>query len=309
MALGAGLIVLALLVATTGEREPSYAGKTLSEWLDEAQSERSGVSKQSATDAAAGESSPATVGIRQIGDLAVPYLFARLQERETWLSRARLRISFRFELVPPPPNVPHIHRLAALGFEILGTNAWPAIPQLSRLLIDPNFAGQAAASLCALGVPGERAVHAGLLDPKVSDDAKAAMVLALASQRNIDQSGILPVVMTFLDSATPVLSFRSAFYLVLMHGDPAIVVPQIISHLEHPEFWTRAALVEALGTYGADAIEAVPKLEALLKQPNELIGADTLHGICRRALMSIRGGETEVGLPGPSGFRNPVPGQ
>jgi len=117
------------------------------------------------------------------------------------------------------------------------------------------------------------------------------MILTLSLQKNVDQTEILPVVMTFLDSSNPVLSFRSAFCLVLVHGDPAIVVPQIIRHLEHPELKTRAALASALGTYGAEAVEAVPRLEALLTQPDELIGTETLHGIYQRALQSIRSGE------------------
>ncbi len=151
VALGAGLILLALLVATTGESELDYAGKTLGEWLEEAQSERSCFSGQFAESAAAGERSPAPTAIRQIGVRALPFLVARLQQRETWLSHAWARLSFRFEFVPPPANAPHMHQMAALGFEILGTNAWPAIPELSRMLVDANFAEQTAASLCALG--------------------------------------------------------------------------------------------------------------------------------------------------------------
>lgn len=289
--LSAGLILLALVVATTGEPEPEYAGKTLSEWLEEAQSERLPSSEHYAASAAAGERSPASAAIIQIGDRALPFLVARLQQRETWLSRVRARFSFRFEFVPPPPNVSHIHQLTALGFEILGTNACPAIPQLSGLLVDGNFAQQAAVSLCALGAPGVKTVHAALLDPKVPDDARAAMILALSLQKKIDQTEILPVVMTFLNSRNPALSFQSAFYLVLVRGDPALVVTQIVSHLEHPELKTRAALAIALGTYGAEAIEAVPKLEFLLTQPNELVGVETLHDIYQRALKSIRGEE------------------
>ncbi len=291
VALGAGLILLALLVATTSESEPEYAGKTLSEWLEGAQSERSSSSGQSAAVATDGEPGPATTAIRQIGDRALPFLVARLQQRETWLSRAWRQISFRFEFVPPPPYAPHTYQLAAVGFEILGTNAWPAIPELSRILVDANFAGQTAASLCALGDPGVKAVHAALLDPEVPDDARAAMIRALSLQKKIDQTEILPVVMTLLNSPNPDLSFRSAFYLVIIHGDPAIVVPQIISHLEHPELKTRAALAGALGTYGAEAVEAVPKLEALLTQPDELVGVETLHDIYQRALQSIRSKE------------------
>ncbi len=118
------------------------------------------------------------------------------------------------------------------------------------------------------------------------------MIRSLSLQKKIDQTEILPVVMTLLNSPNPELSYRSAFYLVIIHGDPAIVVPQIISHLEHAELKTRAALAGALGTYGAEAIEAVPKLEALLTQPDELIGTETLHGIYQRALQSIRSEES-----------------
>jgi HEAT repeat protein len=310
VALGAGLILLALLVATTGKSEPEYSGKTLSEWLEAANMEKLEMAQQQILESAFGgevgtnSPGPAAQAIRNIGDQALPYLLRRLQARESWLTRAQDRISELFEFVPASPDPNYVQGLATVGFEILGTNGWPAIPELSVLLSNTNSAMQAAASMCQLGVPGIRAVRAALLDPKVSDTAKAEIVFALTwwngpMQAEVDQSEIIPIVMGFLDSPVERLRLWSALYFSEIHGEPAFVVPQLVGKLDHPDPKTRAYIARALGTYGTNGVAAIPKLEALLKQPDEPAPVKTLHDFYRAALKSIRGEHQGLAIPQP----------
>ena len=297
MVLGAGLILFTFVVATTGEPEPEHAGKTLSQWLEEANMEKAEASAELLFGGTVTSiSGPATDAVRAMGEEVLPHLLRRLRARETWLTRAQDKVSEYTDLVSEAPDVLQIQRLAKLGFEILGTNAWPAIPQLSRLLVDTNSAMLAAGSLCELGAPGVKTVHSALLDPKISDAARAEIVFALTwrngrMQNEIDQTEILPVVMSFLDSPHNRLRFWSASYLHEIHGDPSVMVPVLVARLDHSDPKTRAYIARALGSYGTNAIPAIPKLEVLLEQPNEQVDQiKTLHDFYRPALKSIRGG-------------------
>ncbi len=301
MALGAGLILLTLVVATTGEPEPEYAGKTLSRWLEAANMEKLEMTQLQIIERAFGgevgtnSPGPAAQAIRKMGGQTLPHLLRRLRARETWLTRAQDKVGQFADFVPKSPDVFQTQYLAKLGFEILGTNAWPAIPELTRLLMETNSAMQAAASLCELAAPGVKNVHSALLDPKVSNAARAEIVFALTfrngrMQNEIDQTEIIPVVMSFLDSPHDRLRFWSASYFHQIHGDPSVVVPELVARLDHSDPKTRAYIARALGSYGTNASLAIPKLEALLLQPNGPAGSvKTLHGFYRAAIKDIRG--------------------
>jgi hypothetical protein len=310
VALGAGLILLALVVATTGESEPDYAGKTLSEWLEEARMEKLMIARMQILESAlvgeVGTNSPgpAAQAIRKTGDQVLPHLLRRLQARESWLTRAQDRLAYYFDFVPATPDVAKQQQLARLGFEILGTNSWPAIPQLSPLLGDTNCALLTTASLCAMGPPGVRVIHSALLDPEVSDAARAEIIFALTWATDIDQTEMLPVVFGYLDSPVEFLRFNSVIYLMRVRGDPAVMVPRLVERLDHPEATIRGRVAAALGTYGTNAGTAIPKLEALLAQPDEPATAGTVHEFYLAALKSIRDGHQEQTLPEPSARRD-----
>ena len=304
LALGAGLILLALLMATTGEREPSYEGKALGKWLDQVYEERREVAfgKRAKGEV---DASPATLAIRNMGVGVTPQLLRRLRARETWLTRAQDWLGYYFEFVPPTPDVIRLQQQAKLGFEILGTNAWPAIPELSGLLIDTNSAMQAAASLCELGAPGVKTIHTALLDPEISDAARAEIVMALTwrtsmYQAEIDQTEILPVVMNLLDSRVEFLRVVSALYFSRIRGEPEVVVPQLAARLDHPDPKTRAYIAKALGSYGTNATSVIPRLEALLLQPNAAGPVKTLHDFYRAAIKDIRGLVRSSPTPAPA---------
>jgi hypothetical protein len=297
VALGAGLILLALLVATTGESEPEYSGKTLSEWLEAASMEKLEMAQQQILESAFGgevgtnSPGPAAQAIRTMGDQVLPHLLRRLQTRESWLTRAQDWLAYYFDFVPATPDFEQQRQLARLGFEILGTDAWPALPQLSPLLGDTNCALLTTASLCAMGPPGMRAIHSALLDPEVSDAARAEIVFALTWAMDTDQTELLPLVFGYLDSPVEFLRFNSVIYLMRVRGDPAVMVPQLVERLDHPEATIRGRIAAALGTYGTNAGTAIPKLEALLAQPDESATAGTVDEFYRAALKSIRGEE------------------
>ena len=248
---------------------------------------------------------PAAQAIRKMGGQTLPHLLRRLRARETWLTRAQDKVGQFADFVPKSPDVFQTQYLAKLGFEILGTNAWPAIPELTRLLMETNSAMQAAASLCELGAPGVKTIHTALLDPEISDAARAEIVMALTwrtsmYQAEIDQTEILPVVMNLLDSRVEFLRVVLALYFSRIRGEPEVVVPQLAARLDHPDPKTRAYIAKALGSYGTNATSVIPRLEALLLQPNAAGPVKTLHDFYRAAIKDIRGLVRSSPTPAPA---------
>jgi|ERR1051326_188305 hypothetical protein len=123
------------VVCFASPREPSYQGKTLSEWI-------APFCRQTAKglDAPGGpehfeELQPARRAVREMGSNAVPFLIARLNRRESGLHR-RVRQLLEKQPYGPlrltDPNVSKIRAIRAVAN--LGRDARPAIPSLTAQL-------------------------------------------------------------------------------------------------------------------------------------------------------------------------------
>ncbi|HWF18203.1 MAG TPA: HEAT repeat domain-containing protein [Verrucomicrobiae bacterium] len=123
-------------------REPSYKGTTLTEWVNDLV-----VINDHPRD------TPAAIAIRQIGTNAIPYLikwlnphqqpsrFRKLMERLSDASGGSIDL----------PETPNRTVEATEAFKILGPIAKPAIPVLEQLLHDTNFDVAVAYSLANIG--------------------------------------------------------------------------------------------------------------------------------------------------------------
>ena len=135
-----GMAVLALVaaVAWPREREPVYQGKKLSEWLRACEKQRY-VSLRGEHDA--------FDAVRNIGTNALPWFVKWMQyEPPKWndsvrvvLARLHLRsyLSFRQRRRAGPAEL-RADAAAGIGFQILGPQSGPVIPELVRLLENTN---------------------------------------------------------------------------------------------------------------------------------------------------------------------------
>jgi hypothetical protein len=159
----AGCAVVAILVAALwpGEREPEYKGKKLSEWLMQYRE----LSDHRHSDDP--EPRQASDAVRHIGTNALPFLLAWLhQERSSWDVRLTVAVE-KLPLQIQNRILPRIGRsetrceIAVIGFEILGSKASPAVPELKRLAADTNANETARRAWLCLGLIG---VH-GVIEP------------------------------------------------------------------------------------------------------------------------------------------------
>ena len=177
------VLLLAITVLAIGawlmssrQSEPSYGGRKLSEWLVEYQPDGSEETRNQAGDA-----------IRHIGTNGIPYYLKWVQhEAPSWKIKMYLMIK----------GIPWIGQhwrasdknficadVAPYTFQILGSKAEGAIPELVRIMNNPRGlksrpASSAAMALALIGEPAVPHFSALLTNPVAYSRAKAAIFLA-----------------------------------------------------------------------------------------------------------------------------------
>jgi HEAT repeat protein len=236
--------------------EPTYNGKALSEWL---QLNCSGQDLDGS----------AEVAIRQIGTNAIPALLEILQaagpEKRTIAARLKspeLKEAANFR-GDPDSNAradQEFRRIAVHGFEILGTNAEPAIPQLTKLLYDPASIcrDEAAMVLAKVGPKGF-----SVLTNAFKDEALVGFVSSAIGHNS--SPVVTELLICALQNSDPISDpiLRGNAADSLRGRDATLAVPALIPLLDdnHSYVWHFAA--SALGSYGSAAKSAAPKLLSL----------------------------------------------
>ncbi len=138
------------------DNEPSYNGRTLSEWLDECEE----LGFQEIADMP--KLKDAVTAVRAIGTNALPRLLAWEAKDESpsqkWLGRhipSPLKQPWLEKLISG--DAAHKNMIAEIGFQILGTNALPALPQLEERFTKGTNGTQVLGSAYAMAYMGRNA--------------------------------------------------------------------------------------------------------------------------------------------------------
>src|SRR5215831_16403535 len=128
----AGLALLAWLAFHSSE--PSYHGKSLSAWLEEARQNKE--FENSFSDIYL--ETPSARAVRVLGKNALPSLLRMAHTRDTPLRRGLCELSHKFHwLGLHPQRFEDIQMKAAYGFFVLGPEAKTVLPELISMLDDP----------------------------------------------------------------------------------------------------------------------------------------------------------------------------
>jgi hypothetical protein len=242
-------------------REPTYQGKTLSEWIVPfCQQTAKGL------DAPAGqrhfqELEPARQAVKEIGTNAIPFLIARLNHRESALRRTVRQILekqhyVRFRL--SDPNVSIIRAIRALA--ILGPAAQPAIPSLTAQITDMTLWAHAINALSWMGAEGIRALVEQYTNAPASVrmEIAATLVFPASVYRGEDAGRLMEV--SFHKEAIQIQTNEisadvliEGFLQIARDGGSPI-----------PGFGIQSYAIERLGMYGPLASNAVPVLLPIL---------------------------------------------
>lgn len=263
------LVALLLVVALVGyrliPREPTYAGKSLGQWIEPfCQQTKTGI------DAPGGQVNfeklqPSRRAVAAMGTNALPFLIARLNRLESPIHR-KLRLFLKNQKIITyqldAPQVGYIRAIRALAN--LGPLAEPAVPALTNHFSDPLLAPHASYALIAIG--------------------EAAVKVFLLHRTNLSQmlrmqvdGGLLAYGMNGEQQTNQAVMRAVAIGLSGIVADKSALM--------------RSAAISRLGMLGSSASNAVPGLIAVLAEQNPM-----LHQMVNHALGSIRE-PTELVIP------------
>ena len=290
--LAGAVAAVALLVLLTRDREPSCQGRSLSAWLQVYARELDDPPSDRKAEAA----------IRQIGTNALPFLVRWVRHESTGDALKRMVNAMLFRM--PEASTPRALQrwadpelsepkgvTAAKAFAVLGDQARPVIPELTKLMNDPAAPAGAETAVLALAGIGKAAVpvlSAQLANTNAPQRPLVALLFGNTPALATNADAIVPLLIHCLgesherlrECAAGALGWRAA----LDASHAAEVVPALTNCLraDCPRN-LRFSAVWALGAYGEQARAAVPLLRRLTEDPEELVRVEAAKALGRIA--------------------------
>jgi hypothetical protein len=294
----AALVLLAMLLwLVLAEREPRYAGRSLSEWYALWAKYSEGEDPQSVAKA-----EEAAHAIREIGTNAIPILFRRLKF-DVSLERNQFVI-LAYKLSPALAEKMVLHLSAnkiepTSTFVILGPRAAPAIPQLTALLYSTNdlqLSRTAAFCLIAIGPDALPTLLTALSNPKLPCCYDVAYWLGvdriLPLGTNISQA--VPLLARCTICGDPRLAEAAIAAIGRIGLEPQISIHTLTNCLASTNSAVRRAAVRALAPFGKTAI---PFLLDALQDSDQLVQYAAINSL------RVIAPDTLTNVPAP--FANP----
>jgi hypothetical protein len=265
-----GLVAgLALVVFLRYNPEPSYHGRSFSQWCA-LQAELAQTGGREA------ESREAIQAIRQIGTNGLPILMRSL--RDSTLSVKLREIADR---LPAGLSQNRFLRLTLAGdrveptaiFQILGPLAGPAVPELTALMRAtnrPDIASEATACLAAIGSAGVPPLVEALRDPQRPYCRYAAFEFSNADPAIFGTNAALavPVLAQRAVDPDPELARLAIRALGRINRQPDVTVPALIVALHSTDNMIRFDAARSLMWVGSSARAAVPALLQCFNDPD-----------------------------------------
>jgi HEAT repeat protein len=159
---------------------------------------------------------------------------------------------------------------AIRGFSILGSNASPAVPELTRRMLtrNSNSGVSAAIALANMGGSGLPALLSALTNTRAPNRVMVARFAGSAIRvASNDTSGIVVLAQCVRDTDLAVAA-TAAMELGFITNQPGITVPALMEGLKEPRGHVRARSADALSNYGVQAQSALPVLLQYQNDPD-----------------------------------------
>lgn len=224
----------------SSEREPTYQGRSFTDWLDEYYSD----SRERTEDDT--PKTEAYFAIRAIGTNALPTLLRWVeQEPSPWGEQLRLLVG---KLPAPVAKLGFLRNLSLRvrrpyfwhqAFLILGPDANPDVPQLTRLMREPAAKDKgfsAALALAYIGPAGLAPLQAAAADPGARCRLNAISALG---EMGTNALPAIPLLMQCLTNANLDVARSATYALCKLRLQPELVLPALANCLQSPDPNTR----------------------------------------------------------------------
>jgi HEAT repeat protein len=265
--------------------EPSYHGKSLSVWLDQARQNKE--VENALQDVYL--DTPAARAVRGIGKDALPSLLRMAHTRDTPLRREMVDLSQRYDwLRIHPQHFQDIQMKAAYGFLVLGPAAKPALPNLISMLDDPASEVRllAAFAIAKIGPDSARAIPdlqrlitnsiSANAQRKFSTDDRALPAYALGAMGPAGRMALPQIELLRKDSDLFVRATAEAAFIKIS-GTGLDAILEQLKDLSNSTNWLFAA--QAIAFLGTNGARAVPSLIPALQNSNASIRANALDAL------------------------------
>ena len=288
------LACLAVFLALRPAADPSYQGKTLSEWIDRAASDGGAWGRRApkALEQAVSHLGPRAlpVLVRKIGDerWLKQYSLFKLQRRlPRFVLSSHFFATLERKVADDEMRAQSRSFVAARALASLGTNAEPALPELMRLLGKQNsfVSYSAREALQGIGRPALPELLKCLSDPGFANLIAAVQLIGSIQGLGEAAASAVPVLCNHLRQGDPDLARACADTLAQLHVSPELAVPALSETLTTAMQKTDVLLsrkcAEALGTFGASASNAVPVLCAAFKSTDGITTEEAARALGR----------------------------
>jgi HEAT repeat protein len=279
----AGVGLLAWLVFHSFE--PSYHGKSLSVWLDQAQQNKEignmwpGIYVDT----------PTARAVRAMGKDALPALLRMARTRDTAMRRRLIALSDEYAWIGVHPEpFDHIQMKAAYGFFVLGPAAKPALSKLISMLDDsaPEVRALAAFAIGKIGPESARAIPAlqKLITRPLAPNPQGTSAFqdryvaayALGAMGPAARAALPQIELLRQDSNMIVRAVAEAAFIRISGAGLSAIVEPLKAPSDSTNWLFAAEAVQFLGTNGAPAI---PFLLQALQSTNARVSSLALNAL------------------------------
>jgi HEAT repeat protein len=259
------LILSGCLAAIAHNNEPSYHGRTLSEWLRD-------LDPHMAYEV--NHPPPEVVAIRGIGTNALPLLIK-------WMGAKDPK-------EPPKPHLAECYNMtrsqrAAMAITILGETAEPAIPELTQLAMSLSSRDRYDRCIEALAQIGPAALPSFEIILTRGSIGRRSSAIESLPVLHTNAMVVLPAAVKCLAGNNEDLGWRAADALSRLDAPGSALVPLLTNALTSASAPARVRVLRCLFWLDHSPQEAVPAISAALTDRNPEVRAEATNALQRIA--------------------------
>lgn len=249
-------IVAIVVWLTRSPNEPTYQNRTLHSWLKDLEM----------WDANTNDKATARLAFQEMGTNAIPILVKIIESGGPPIQTAIMKINRKQSLVKLPFGRPYNQTMAATwALYAIGTNAKPALPALTNLLLHTNQLIPSAIVLAGIGSDAIPVLLAALTNQDWR--VRHAVASGLGSARS-DADVIVPALIARLQDNQRLVQCAAAFSLGELHTKAELVVPALTNTFPSADSLLRITILDSLQQFGSQATQAIPTIVSALKDEN-----------------------------------------
>ena len=244
--------------------EPHYQGRSLSSWLQQCSDTPLDETQRLAEAQTAIRAMPVKKVLPRLLDLVE----AKDDEVSLWMIAAgnRIKISDEFgDRLIRWHSAEDFQQLGIAGFEVLGTNAAPAVGELTRLLNDPEHAFTAARCLVLLGPSAEAPMCQGLTNANSLVRRYCASQLSRVFDNDRAYVAHLTNSLSDSDASVRVAAVQGIGAQTAL---PDLVIPILVAVVEKRDGNISSEAAAALAGFGTNALKAFTTLSNAVEYGN-----------------------------------------